>query len=233
MIYSDRLRTFLHSLEKPSGPEELCFPELRRQADEDGVPIIRQEMEQFLHVLLELQKPGSILEIGTATGYSAMRMASFTPEHVRITTIENYAPRILEARRNIENSPWAGRILLHEGDACEVLETLESGAYDFVFMDAAKAQYIRFLPQVLRIMKTGGLLVSDNVLQDGVILESHYAVERRDRTIHARMREYLRVLCRTEGLVTSVVPIGDGAAVTVKKTGDEVLCTDKAQFRNC
>ena len=97
-----------------------------------------------------------------------------------------------------------------------MLRTLEDCAYDAVFMDAAKAQYIHFLPDVLRILKTGGLLISDNVLQDGVILESRYAVERRDRTIHRRMREYLEVLCQTDGLLTTVVPIGDGAAVTIK-----------------
>lgn len=223
MIYSDRLRVFLQSLDMPDTEGMYPFGKLRREAAEDGVPIIRPEMEGFLRVLLELKKPERILEVGAATGYSVMRMASFTDPGVQLTTIENYEPRIRQARSNIAQSPWADRIFLIEGDASDVLGTLQEDAYDFVFMDAAKAQYIHFLPQVLRVLRCGGLLVSDNVLQDGVILESRYAVERRDRTIHRRMREYLQVLSRTAGLATSVVPIGDGAAVTIKKTEDVTL----------
>ena len=233
MIYSDRLRTFLHALEGPAREGDYPFDRLRLQAQEERVPLIRLEMERFLQVLLELKRPQHILEVGTAVGYSAMRMASFTSPDVKITTIENYEPRIEEARRNFAACPWSGRISLIEGDALQVLRTLDDNAYDFIFMDAAKAQYIHFLPDVLRVLKTGGLLVSDNVLQDGVILESHYAVERRDRTIYRRMRDYLKVLCRTEGLTTSVVPIGDGAAVTLKETdtvmlpsGDYTACGD-------
>lgn len=217
MIYSDRLRTFLHALDGPSAKGEYPFDELRERAQADEVPIIRLEMERFLQVLLELKKPKAILEVGTAVGYSAMRMASFTSSDVSITTIENYEPRLEQARGNFAQCPWKDRIFLIEGDAADVLRTLESEAYDFVFMDAAKAQYIHFLPDVLRVLRTGGLLISDNVLQDGVILESHYAVERRDRTIYKRMRDYLRLLTQTDGLVTSVVPIGDGAAVTIKE----------------
>lgn len=217
MIYSDRLRTFLHTLEGPAAEGEFPFDRLRLQAQENGVPVIRLEMERFLQVLLELKRPEHILEVGTAIGYSAMRMASFTSSDVKITTIENYEPRIEEAQRNFASCPWNERISLIRGDAAEVLGTLERSAYDFIFMDAAKAQYIHFLPDVLRVLKTGGLLISDNVLQDGMILESHYAVERRDRTIYRRMRDYLKVLCQTEGLTTSVVPIGDGAAVTIKE----------------
>ena len=233
MIYSDRLRTFLHALEGPVREGDYPFDRLRLQAQEERVPLIRLEMERFLQVLLELKRPQHILEVGTAVGYSAMRMASFTSPDVKITTIENYELRIEEARRNFAACPWSGRISLIEGDALQVLRTLDDSAYDFIFMDAAKAQYIHFLPDVLRVLKTGGLLVSDNVLQDGVILESHYAVERRDRTIYRRMRDYLKVLCRTEGLTTSVVPIGDGAAVTLKETdtvmlpsGDYTACGD-------
>ena len=233
MIYSDRLRTFLHALEGPAREGDYPFDRLRLQAQEERVPLIRLEMERFLQVLLELKRPHKILEVGTAVGYSAMRMASFTSPDVMITTIENYEPRLKEARRNFAACPWSRRISLIEGDALEVLRTLDDSAYDFIFMDAAKAQYIHFLPDVLRVLKTGGLLVSDNVLQDGVILESHYAVERRDRTIYRRMRDYLKVLCRTEGLTTSVVPIGDGAAVTLKETdtvmlpsGDYTACGD-------
>jgi len=217
MIYSDRLRTFLHALEGPVREGEYPFDRLRLQAQEEGVPLIRLEMERFLQVLLELKRPHKILEVGTAVGYSAMRMASFTSPDVMITTIENYEPRLKEARRNFAACPWSRRISLIEGDALEVLRTLDDSAYDFIFMDAAKAQYIHFLPDVLRVLKTGGLLVSDNVLQDGVILESHYAVERRNRTIYKRMREYLHEITHRDDLVTTILPIGDGLAVSVKK----------------
>ncbi len=236
MIYSERLQVFLHACDRPDGLEsssaDICdeqlsedsaagrqmgyFESLRRKAEEDRVPIIRREMESFLQVLLTMKKPLRILEVGAAIGYSAMRMASFTPEDVKITTIEKDVLRAVQARSNFEQSKWAGRIRLIEADAMEVLESLESEAYDFIFMDAAKGQYLHFLPQILRVLKTDGILVSDNVLQDGMILQPRQAVEPRDRTIYERMRAYLRVLKRTEGLVTSIVPIGDGASVTVK-----------------
>ncbi len=229
---NDRLLTFLHSLQGPEETGGYPFAAKRKQAEEAGVPIIRLEMESFLHVLLELRRPERILEVGTATGYSAMRMASFTPPETTITTIENYEPRIREAEKNFETCPWKERLFLIGKDAQEALCQLESDSYDMVFMDAAKAQYIHYLPQVLRVMKTGALLVSDNVLQDGVLLESRYAVDRRDRTIHARMREYLHALCRTQGLVTSVVPIADGVALTYKQSSaakwpGRSLCTDR------
>ncbi|HCI74224.1 MAG TPA: O-methyltransferase [Lachnospiraceae bacterium] len=211
MIYSERLRVFLHAMEQP----DEYFDSLRAQAQEAGIPIIRKEMERFLQVLLELKKPDRILEVGTATGYSALWMASVTPKQVKITTIEKDALRAGKARRAFERSEWGGRISLLEADAADALAALPDQAYDFIFMDAAKAQYIAFLPQVLRVLCPGGVLVSDNVLQDGVILEPHTALAHRDRTIHTRMREYLRALKKDERLITSIVPIGDGAAVTM------------------
>ena len=103
-----------------------------------------------------------------------------------------------------------------EGDALEILKGLE-GKYDFIFMDAAKAQYINYMPEVLRLLEKGGVLISDNVLQDGDIIESRFAVERRNRTIHSRMREYLYRLKHEEQLLTSIIPLGDGVAISTKK----------------
>ena len=218
MVNNERLVTFLHSLDSGNGS---YLDALQAEASGEGVPIIRQEMQSFLQLFLELKKPARILEVGTAVGFSALLMASFTPPDTEITTIENYEKRLVKARKNIASSPWNSRVELLEEDAAAALKRLlqERGEeiYDFIFMDAAKAQYICFLPDVLRLLSPGGVLISDNVLQDGVILESHYAVERRDRTIYKRMREYLYVLKHTEGLVTSIVPIGDGAAVSVKR----------------
>ncbi len=212
MIYGERLRVFLHAMDRP----DAFFDDLRMKEEAEGIPIIRKEMESFLQVLFEMKKPEQILEVGTATGYSALRMASFAPEYGRITTIEKDALRAEKARGAFERSAWGGRIRMIESDAQDALKDLEEDSFDFVFMDAAKAQYLAFLPQVLRVLRAGGTLVSDNVLLDGVILEPHTALAHRDRTIHQKMRAYLRALRSNDALVTSIVPIGDGAAVTVK-----------------
>ena len=143
-------------------------------------------------------------------------MSEYAPEQSRITTIENYEKRIPIARENFRRAGKESQITLIEGDAAEVLGTLE-GSFDFIFMDAAKGQYINYLPEVFRLLEEGGCLVSDNVMQDGEVIESRFAVERRNRTIHARMREYLYELKHNEQLVTSIIPLGDGVAVSVKR----------------
>ena len=143
-------------------------------------------------------------------------MSEYLPEGSHITTIENYEKRIPIARNNFKRAGKEEQITLIEGDALEVMKTLE-GPYDFIFMDAAKGQYIHFMPEILRLLKPEGILVSDNVLQDGDIIESHFIVTRRNRTIYKRMREYLYELTHSDELVTSVLPIGDGITVSVKK----------------
>ena len=158
--------------------------QIEKEARADSVPIIRREMQSFLRTLLMLKKPVHILEVGTAVGFSALLMSEYAPEECRITTIENYEKRIVEAKKNIELSGKGQIIELLEGDAIEVMKTLPSQQFDFVFMDAAKAQYIYFLPEVLRLMKKGAVLITDNVLQEGDLIESRFVVERRDRTIH-------------------------------------------------
>lgn len=212
MIIPERMSVYINSLSTGNGP---FLDALERQALLEEVPIIRQDMQSFLKVLLTIRRPKRILEVGTAVGFSAILMASNTDEDCRITTIEKFEKRICEARENFARAGLEHRITLLEGDALEVLKELE-GPYDLIFMDAAKGQYIHFLPEVLRLLGADGLLVSDNVLQDGDLIESHYAVERRNRTIYKRMREYLYTLTHTEGLLTSIVPVGDGAAVTVR-----------------
>ena len=212
MLQDERLVTYIRSLDLPLSP---FLEDLRESAVEDGVPIIRPEMQSFLQIFLTLKKPERILEIGTAVGFSAIYMAEHTGDECSITTIENYPVRIKAARENFARHPMGVKITLLEGDAAELLLQLE-GPYDLIFMDAAKAQYIHFLPQVKRLLDRGGILISDNVLQDGDILESHYAVERRNRTIYKRMREYLYTLKHDPELVTSIIPIGDGAAVSVR-----------------
>ena len=212
MIVDERIITFINSLDTKNSE---ILEDIEREALADNVPIIRREMQSFLKVLLMVKKPMRVLEVGTAVGFSALLMSEAAPEGCRITTIENYEKRIPIARENFRRAGKEEQITLIEGDAMDVLKTLE-GSFDFIFMDAAKGQYLHFLPDTLRLLRDGGLLISDNVLQDGDILESRYAVTRRDRTIHARMREYLYVLKHHPELITSVLPVGDGVAVSVK-----------------
>lgn len=213
MIIPERMSVYINSLDTGNGT---FLDELERRALADEVPIIRQDMQSFLKVLLAVHQPKKILEVGTAVGFSALLMAENTGEDCQITTIEKYEKRIPEARANFKAAGKEARITLLEGDAMEVMRGLDD-SFDLIFMDAAKGQYIHFLPEAMRLLRVGGILISDNVLQDGDIIESHYAVERRNRTIYKRMREYLYVLKHTDGLLTSIVPVGDGAAVTVKQ----------------
>ena len=213
MIVEERLVDYLHSLETENSE---ILEQIEREALNDGVPIIRKEMQSFLKVLLRIKKPLHILEVGTAVGFSAILMSEYVAENCKITTIENYEKRIPVARDNFKRAGKEAQITLIEGDAMEVLKGLE-GSYDFVFMDAAKGQYIAYLPEVLRTLSPEGILVSDNVLQNGEIIESRFVVERRDRTIHSRMREYLYTLKHHEELETSILPLGDGVALSIKK----------------
>ena len=213
MIVDERIVTFINSLETENS---IILEDIEKEALAASVPIIRKEMHSFLKVLLSIQKPTCILEVGTAVGFSALLMSEYAPQGCTITTIENYEKRIPIARENFRRAGKEGQITLIEGDAAEVLKKL-GGTYDFIFMDAAKAQYIHYLPEVLRLLKDGGVLVSDNCLQEGNVIESRFAVERRDRTIHARMREYLYEIKHNEQLITSILPLGDGVAVSVKR----------------
>jgi len=212
-IDKDRLDIFLKSIKRPEDP---VLADIRMEALSDDVPIIRDEMADFMRFLMRLIKPEKILEVGCAVGYSGIVMLKEAPQSAHLTTIENYEKRIPVAKENFVRAEVSDRVTLLEGDAGEFLGRLE-GEFDFVFMDAAKGQYINWLPDVLRLLKHGGVLVTDNVLQEGEILESRYAVARRDRTIHGRMREYLKVLSNTEGLTTSIVSVGDGAALSIKE----------------
>ena len=219
MIIHERMAVYINSLDTGNGE---FLDNLERRALQDDVPIIRRDMQSFLKVLLAIHRPKKILEVGTAVGFSAILMADNTEADCTITTIEKYEKRIPEARQNFSDAGLEERITLIEGDALEVMQGLNE-KYDMIFMDAAKGQYIHFLPDALRLLRKDGILISDNVLQDGDIIESHYAVERRNRTIYKRMREYLYVLKHTKGLLTSIIPTGDGAAITVKQEEEIIL----------
>ncbi len=212
MIEQDRMTAFINSLDRGNAP---FLDELEKKAKEDEVPIIRKDTQALLKFLMDFHRPKNILEVGCAVGFSALLMGHYSAEDTRITTIEKYEKRIPVARENFAKYDRGNKITLLEGDALEILKTLSPG-YDFIFMDAAKGQYINFLPDCLRILDKGGLLVSDNVLQDGDVIESRFAVTRRDRTIHARMREYLYELKHNDQLNTVILTVGDGMTLSVK-----------------
>ena len=214
MIVEERMKTYINSLDMGNTP---FLQELEAEALADRVPIIRRDMQSFMRMLLAVKQPKRILEVGTAVGFSTLLMCEYGPEDLKIVTIENYEKRIPVAKDNFRRAGRESQITLLEGDAGEIL---------MIFMDAAKGQYIHWLPDVLRLMKEGSVLVSDNVLQEGDIIESHYLVERRNRTIYKRMREYLWQLTHSPVLRTSVLPLGDGAAVSVK-TGEQAYETTR------
>lgn len=209
----NRITNYINSLD--AGHGSLC-DRIAREARAAYVPIIRRETAAFLQTVVAAVRPERILEVGTAVGYSALLMAQVMPQDGHITTIEKYEPRIPLARAHFQEAGMGERITLLEGDAEVILAQL-SGPFDFIFMDAAKGQYIHWLPRILELMEPGSVLFSDNVLQDGDILESRFAVERRNRTIHSRMREYLYTLTHMEELQTSIIPIGDGVTLSVKR----------------
>ena len=213
MIVDERMVTYIRSLEVP---ESAVIEAIEQEALRDRVPIIRKEMQSFLKVLLMIKRPMRILEVGAAVGFSSILMSEYMPEGGHITTIENYDKRIPIARANFKRAGKEEQIDLIEGDALEVMHGLE-GPYDLIFVDAAKGQYLHYLPEVMRLLGTDGVLVSDNVLQEGDIIESRFAVERRNRTIHSRMREYLYELKHHDQLQTSIIPLGDGVALSVKR----------------
>ena len=214
MIVDERMVTYIRSLEVP---ESAVIEAIEQEALRDRVPIIRKEMQSFLKVLLMIKRPMRILEVGAAVGFSSILMSEYMPEGGHITTIENYDKRIPIARANFKRAGKEEQIDLIEGDALEVMHGLE-GPYDLIFVDAAKGQYIHYLPEVMRLLGTEGVLVSDNVLQEGDLIESRFAVERRNRTIHSRMREYLYELKHHDQLQTSIIPLGDGVALSVKRS---------------
>lgn len=217
MITDERTAIYIESLDGGNTP---ILEDIEREALKDGVPIIRKSTQSMLKFLLASNKPQRILEIGAAVGFSAIFMAEYGPKDVHITTIENYERRIVKARENIKLANKEDVIRLIEGDAQETLEALceeSTESFDMIFMDAAKAQYINYLPLAKKLLVKGGVLISDNVLFDGDIVQSRFAVRRRDRTIHARMREFLRVLTDDKDMVTTVLPIGDGMTLSIKE----------------
>jgi len=208
-----RLSVYLDALQ-PDMPDYLS--KIEKRAVDCDVPIIRRESRYFMKTLLWIIRPGRILEIGTAVAFSALFFMNYAPGPCHIDTIESYEPRIREAKANIENSPFSKDITLYEGDAMKILPGL-SGTYDLIFLDAAKGQYVKMLPLIKKLMHSGSVLVTDNILQEGDLIESTFAVKRRNRTIHKRIRKYLEEVSFDESFVTTTIDEGDGMCISVMK----------------
>lgn len=217
MIVNERITAYINSLDKEL-PMELLH--LEREALSNFVPIIKKETQGVLRFFLTLKQPKRILEVGAAVGFSALMMSEYSSSETKITTIEKYPPRVMEATKNFSDKKFTKRekITLLDGDALEILKDLVSqgNSYDFIFLDAAKAQYMNFLPELMKLLENGGIILTDNVLQDGTVTNSRYGIIRRDRTIHARMREYLYAITHSEELETTILPVGDGVAISLK-----------------
>ena len=214
MVNENRLSAYLHSLDMR---DDSLLNELRAYAAENDVPIIRQETEEFLKTILAMVKPSRILEIGTAIGYSSIVMAKAC--EASIVTIENYEKRIPIAKENIAKAGMQERIHLHAADAGEELKRLTAAGetFDFIFLDAAKGQYLIWLPDILKLMPEGAVLIADNVLQEQTVTESRFTIPRRERTTHERMREFLYQIKHDNVLTSSILNVGDGVSISVKK----------------
>ncbi len=189
--------------------------DIQEEALNAEIPIIPHETARFLSTLLTVKRPKEILEIGTAVAFSAGLMCRYIQPEGHVTTIDRYELMLAEAEKNVKRLGLEDKITIIRGDAAEVLKKLE-GPYDFVFLDAAKGQYIQFLPDILRLMPIGGVFVADDVLQGGNIAKSRFTLPRRQRTIHKRMRNFLWDISHLDCLESSIIPIGDGIVFCTK-----------------
>ena len=189
--------------------------DIQEEALSMEIPIIPHETARFLSTLLTIKRPKEVLEIGTAVAFSAGLMCRYLQPDGRVTTIDRYELMLKDARKNIKRLGLEDKIKIIQDDAANVLPALQ-GSYDFIFLDAAKGQYIQFLPHILRLMPIGGVFVADDVLQGGNIAKSRFSLERRQRTIHKRMRNFLWDISHLDCLESSIIPIGDGIVLCTK-----------------
>lgn len=189
--------------------------EMEEYAKENNVPIVQKEAAKFIELMVNNKKPKKILELGTAIGYSAIMMSLSAGEKCKITTIERDEKMIELANNNIIKYGFLGKIEILKGDCLEVLEKLNE-EYDIIFMDAGKGHYNHFLPHCLRLLNKDGMIIADNVLFRGMVA-SKELLEKRKITIVKRMKSYLEMISSNDELITSVIPMGDGIAITTKR----------------
>lgn len=188
---------------------------IEREANQAGVPIIPHETAVFLQFLLGQMKPKQILEIGAAIGFSSSLMAQFVGEEGHVTTIDRFDVMIRKAKETYQRLGLENKVTLLEGQAADILPTLE-GPYDFIFMDSAKSKYIEFLPECLRLLRTGGVLMVDDVFQAGTILQPIEEIPKNQRTIHRKLNQFLDTVMTHPALTSTLIPLGDGVILITK-----------------
>lgn len=211
-ITHDYMEQYIRSLIKDHSG---ILKELEDYAHNNYVPIIHKEVAKFLELMITIKKPIKILELGTAIGYSAILMSLSSKEKSVITTIERDSKMIELAQGNIEKYGFKNKINIIQGDCLEVLEKLDD-KYDMIFMDAGKGHYNHFLHHCMRLLEDDGIIIADNALFRGMVAANEL-VERRKITIVKRMREYLEMVSDNEKFITSIIPMGDGIAVTTRR----------------
>jgi len=205
--------------------------EMQKYARENGLPVIEPVAARFISTLLSALKPKRVLEIGCCIGFSAALMSEYLDEDAHITTIERYGVMIEKARANIEKYGLDDKITLLEGDASGILPVLD-GKFDFIFMDAAKGQYSRFLPHCIRLLSVGGVLLADDIFKDGYVAMDREEIPRRQRTTHTRMQEFIHAITHTDGLESSLLTIGKGLAMCTKLKEDVCVALPEAEVED-
>lgn len=205
----------LHYLRTEQKQLKGSLGELEELAHENGVPVIPHETVVFLQFLLKQKQPKNVLEIGTAIGFSASLMAESLGKDAKITTIDRFPVMIEKAKANFAKLGLEDQVTLLEGDAADLLSTLE-GPYDFIFMDSAKSKYITFLPECLRLLSDDGVLMVDDIFQAGTVLQPIEEIPRKNRSIHRHLNEFLEEVTKSPELTSTLLPLGDGVALISK-----------------
>jgi len=218
-IVEPRIEEYLNSVTKDF---DAGLGELQKYARHHGLPVVGAPTARFITTLLSALKPKQVLEIGCCIGFSAAMMSEYLDEDAHITTIERYSVMIEKARENIEKYGLSDRITLIEGDATDALKTLDK-KFDFIFMDAAKGQYSRFLPYCIRLLSVGGVLLADDIFKDGHVAMDKEDIPRRQRTTHVRMQEFIHTITNTDGLESSLLTVGKGLAMCTKLREDVMV----------
>ncbi len=196
--------------------EDTKLGELQKKCYELAVPIIDIETAKFLEFLLTINRPNRILELGTAVGFSAILMSKYLSEGGKITTIDRNPRMIEKAHKNFREFDVNDKIEFIEGDIVDVIKTLDT-PYDFILLDSAKWQYVNIYDDVLRLLNTGGILFVDDIFQNGNIIKDIMNIEKRQRTIHRRMNEFVDKISNEKCMKTAIIPIADGVIVSTKK----------------
>ncbi|EOG02917.1 O-methyltransferase [Enterococcus faecium EnGen0372] len=213
-VVKEELLDFMRTQQKKL-PGELG--KLEEEAHVAEVPVIPHETVVFLKFLLGQLQPERILEIGAAIGFSSSVMATTIGENAHVTTIDRFDVMIEKAKKSYERLGLTDKVTLLEGQAADILPEL-SGPYDFIFMDSAKSKYIEFLPECLRLLRKGGVLMVDDIFQGGTILLPDEEIPRGKRAIHRKLNEFLRVVMDHPDLTSTILPLGDGVILMTKES---------------